>query len=234
MALDLYVGCFSRYHARQWENLAQQYARETGSEYRIITPDGGPPQAANWDEVTEAVGHWRARMNAALGAHLRSPLDWRESRDTPYFTHRPGYDAYGALLLWAAYTEVGKSPPERYSGEWFSDPVYKECSTPKPGQKSRALLCGALWLPADFEFGFQAQNLTGDQVEIRSNRSLLDALKWLNDSTFRLSPDQLRQAACDNYEDDAPLSDLARFGLAVFHEMAEKSVEHHLPILLDS
>ena len=46
--------------------------------------------------------------------------------DAPYFTDRPGYDAYGALLVWASHAELGTTSPEFYSGEWYSDEAYLE------------------------------------------------------------------------------------------------------------
>ncbi len=66
MAFDVYVGGFSRYYAREWENAGQKSARENGAEYRMIGPDG-PPQGADWQEVSEAVTHWLAAINNGLG-----------------------------------------------------------------------------------------------------------------------------------------------------------------------
>lgn len=66
MSFDVYVGGFARFFAREWEYVAQKWARETGTHYQMIGPDG-PPQAANWDKVAEAVMHWKAAINKGLG-----------------------------------------------------------------------------------------------------------------------------------------------------------------------
>src|SRR5262245_6788468 len=178
MALDIYVGGFARFFAREWENVTQKWARETGTEYRLIGPNG-PPKAADWDEVVGAVTHWKAAINTGLGNNLCSPLDWDESRHAASFTDRPGYDGYGALLVSAAHAERGTSPPLQYSGEWYSDDAFVECSKPKQGQKFRPLICGSLWLPGKFAFSFDFESLTGEKVHICSNIDLQRCLQDL-------------------------------------------------------
>ena len=89
--------------------------------------------------MSDAVTHWRAAINNGLGDNIETPIDWDESRDAPYFTDRPGYDAYGALLVWAAHAERGTTPPEAYNGEWYADEAFIACSEPKQGQKYRPI-----------------------------------------------------------------------------------------------
>lgn len=233
MAFDVYVGGFSRYYALEWENVAQKWARETGSSYQMIGPDG-PPQSADWEEVTAAVTHWQASLNQGLGDNLPAPFEWDESKNAPYFTDRPGYDGYGALLVWAAHAERGSTPPDSYNGEWYSDEAYVECSEPKKGQKYRPIICGTLWLPGEFEFSFDFQDLTGEKVHICANTSLLDSLDELNQNTFQLTSDELSAALKGDSEEEPTLAELARFGLALFRDLADKSVQHHLPIVLST
>lgn len=233
MALDVYVGGFARYYAHQWENVAQKWARETGQEYHMVGPHG-PPQPADWNEVAEMVTHWRAAMNEALVEHLSQPLDWDETRSAPYFTDRPGYDGYGALLVWAAHAERGTTPPDDYSGEWYSDEAFIECSEPKAGQRYGAILSASLWLPGNFEFSFGFQNLVGEQAHICSNVGLQRALLDLNEKTFGMSQGDLEAGQQGDLDDNPSLSALARSGLSLFHSLARKSVEHHLPIMLDN
>lgn len=231
MAFDVYVGGFSRFYAREWENVGQKWARETGAHYQMIGPDG-PPQAANWDEVTEAVTNWKGAINQGLADNLPQPLDWDESSDAPYFTDRPGYDGYGALVVWAAHAEHGSTPPESYDGEWFSDEAYIECSEPKQGQKYRPIICGTLWLPGEFGFSFDFEDLTGEAVHICANTSLQQSLRDLNKNTFGMNDDELSKALKADLDDEPSLETLARFGLALFQNLADQSVQHHLPIML--
>ena len=233
MAFDIYVGGFARFFAREWENVVQKWARESGTHYEMIGPDG-PPQPANWDEVAEAVSHWKAAINNGLGSNISTPIDWDESSDAPYFTDRPGYDGYGALLVWAAHAERGTKPPDSYSEEWYSDEAFLECSQPKRGQKYRPITCGSLWLPGEFEFSFDFKDLIGENVHICANSSLERSLRDLNRNTFGMSTDDLHDALKIDFGDNPSLEVLARFGLSLFQGLAEKSVEHHLPIIMST
>ncbi|MDZ4819581.1 MAG: hypothetical protein SGJ20_11465 [Planctomycetota bacterium] len=232
MALDVYVGGFSRYYSFQWENVAQRFSRESGMEYRMVGP-GGPPQPADWNEVAKSVSQWKAAINEGLADNIAVPLEWDETKTAPYFTDRPGYDPYGALKVWTAHAERGTSPPELYSGEWYTDEAYIECSKPKHDQKYRAILCGSLWLPGDFEFSFDFENLAGEKAHICSNNSLLQSLELLRQDSFNLTDAEL-EAAVKNDSGDAPsVRSLAQFALWIFLELTKKSVTHHLPIVLN-
>lgn len=233
MAFDLYVGGFARFYAREWENVAQKWARETGARYQMIGPDG-PPQAANWDEVAEAVTCWKAAINNGLGSNLSQKIDWDESSAAPYFTDRPGYDSYGALVVWAAHAERGTEAPESYDGEWMSDEAFIESSKPNLGQKYRPIICGTLWLPGEFEFSFDCEDLTGEKVHICSNSSLQRSLRDLNSNTFGMSSGELDDALTSNVGDNPSLRSLARFGLALFQRLADESVRYHLPIVFST
>jgi hypothetical protein len=231
MALDIYVGGFARFYAREWENVVQAWARQSGQQYQMIGPNG-PPKAANWDEVADAVNYWKAAINQGLGFNVSEPLDWDESRNAPYFTDRPGYDGYGALVVWAAHAEVGTAPPQAYDGDWFSDSAFKQCSEPKLGQKYRSIVSASLWLPGEFEFSFDFQDLTGNKAHICSNKSLENTQRDLNAKTIKMSNGDLDLARKADFGEKPTLEQLARFGLALLHSLAVKSVEHKLPIQL--
>lgn len=233
MALDIYVGGFARFYTREWENVVQAWARQTGQHYQQIAP-GGMPDPPKWDDVANAVTHWRTAINTGLGSNLSEPLDWDESRNAPYFTDRPGYEGYGALVVWAAHAEVGTPPPKEYSGEWYSDEAYKQCVEPKDGQKYRSITCGSVWLPGTFVFSFDFQDLTGSKSHICSNLSLEKCLSELNAATFKMSQGDLDAAQKANFSEKPTLEELARFGLALLHGLARKSVEHHLPIQMST
>jgi hypothetical protein len=120
------------------------------------------------------------------------------------------------LLVWAAHAERGTNPPEVYDGEWFSDEAFMECSAPKEGQRYRPITCGSLWLPGDFEFSFDFEDLTGQKVHICANASLQQSLRDLNESTFGMSTDDLASALHADFGEKSNLEVLARFGLALF------------------
>ena len=109
MSLDVYVGPLARYYGGDWENGA--------------APSSGQRPAGR-ERIRQTVVTWRETLQAALGDTVPVPLDWDETDAAPYFVGRPGWDGFGALVLWAAYVEhpVLRAPaalPE----EWDSDPA---------------------------------------------------------------------------------------------------------------
>lgn len=232
MALDVYVGGFSRYFAREWENVAQKWARESGVEYEMIEADESEP--VDFDAVAEAVGHWREALNAGLGTNLDEPLEWDESRTSPYFTDRPGYSGYGALLVWAAHTEAESTPPDRLEPDWYEDATFAEYSDPGKSETYRAILCPGLWLPGQFQFSFDFEHLTGDEVHITSNLALQEALGALNEQTFGLAAADLDARLEAGLVEGASLREMAALGLAMFTRLCEKSLEFRLPIMIDA
>jgi hypothetical protein len=230
MALDLYTGCFSRYFAREWENVVQRHAREQGLNYQQISPHG-PIQKADWDEVTQMTEEWRQAMNEGLGSNLEQPLTWREDRETPYFTDRPGYDSYGALMLWAAYMEGDMTPPTAFVDPWYDDPVLQKYSNAENAPSLGPLMACSLWLPGDFHFSYEFSDLTGQTPRITSN----EALRWTLEKIEHggLSPSPTMGDAPGSSEPPS-LKFLAEIGLSVFQQICAKSIEHHLPIILDT
>ncbi len=69
----------------------------------------GQPGAAgakkDRERIQASVLAWRRTLDGALAPHLAEPLSWNETSEVPWFTDRPGWDGFGALVLWAAYAE---------------------------------------------------------------------------------------------------------------------------------
>jgi len=151
--LDLYVGTLTRYY---------------GS-------DGQAPD----DDTRLSVLMWRDSLSLALEEHLEDPLDWDESAAAPHFTAELGWQAYSALLLWAAYAEHPELPrPEAATAEWEADPAYRASNAEGLASHYGQLLYGPeLWLPCSFGFTFHAEDVCGDQVTIGSSVALLAELQ---------------------------------------------------------
>ena len=61
---------------------------------------------------------------------------------------------------------------------------------------------------------------------------LLEQLRYLNSRTFSASPEDLARWRTSEVEADSNFEAHAKYGLAVFLELAENSVAHRLPIKL--
>ena len=120
MGLDVYVGSLTRYNSGDWELIAQKVAREMGVPFQVIRPDGETSEAIPPDETKRVIFEWRNSISKALG----TLLDWDESPHSPYFTDKPDFDGYMALLLWAACAEQSVPPPRWLPEDLSKDSAY--------------------------------------------------------------------------------------------------------------
>ena len=88
----------------------QRAAQEMGVSFEVRPPDGEPQPRVDPTELEPLVGAWRESLNASLANHISGPLEWREGMAPPYFTDKPAWDGYSALLIWAAHEEHPGSP----------------------------------------------------------------------------------------------------------------------------
>ena len=248
MALDVYVGSLTRYYSGNWETVGQAWAREAGVKYQRIRPEDMPflrrlgirilsifdrrnNQSPRLSEVQLAVIAWRQTLTTSLP---NKKLDWQESIDTPYFTDRPAWDGYAGLLLWAAYDEhPDMERPTLSNSNWIEDPAFRASTAQGFTSRYSHLLRSEFWLPAEFEYPFGGESLNGEQCIFGSSIELLRELEELSKRTWQADGQVLETQREHGNEDDHPLEVSAQFGFAVFHKLAELSVEHWLPMKLD-
>lgn len=234
MGLDVYVGSLTRYYCGDWESKAARMCREDGTPFQVIRPGGTAPPIRP-DEVGPMVLQWQADMCDELRLRLQSPLDWSEDFAGPYFTDRPGWDAYFGVVLWAAYEEHPElARRERVPNDVTSDPAL--AASRAEGFRSRypSLISDVeMWLPGEFDFTFLAPALTGDETGIGSSVALLEELRDLNARTWNADDGLLAEWRRTCPVGAEPLESHARFGLAVLLDLARLSVDHRLPMKLD-
>ena len=230
MAFDIYAGGFARYFAREWENVMQKTARERGMPYQMIRPDGdaGP---AKWEDVQEGVQNWRAAIIQGLRDNAPADLDWDESRNAPYFTDRPGWDGYSALVLMAACAACEEPLPEKLPAEALASPVIERVNAPNFQAGYRSITQVQLWLPGSFNFGFEFVDLCNQKIFIGSVENLVKSLDALSQKGG-FTEEEKATALRDNYDDQANCRTIARFGLAVFQGVARQALSHRLPMML--
>jgi hypothetical protein len=226
MALDVYVGSLTRYCMGDWEGVGETATRE-GPRSRIGR--GQDP-----DRVQESVLAWRASLVASLAGTVDLELDWDESPDADYYTGRPGWDGFGSLVLWAAYTEhPGLRRPDTLPEEWDDDAALRRCNARGFRSRYSHLVRNVeLWLPASFEITFEGEDVDGRRIVMGSAETLARQLADLNGATWKVKADEVAAWAGPSPR-DAALEAQARYAFAVLNDLAAKAVGHGLPIKLD-
>jgi hypothetical protein len=235
MGLDIYVGSLTRYYARDWETVVQQYGRESGMPVDVVRPNEPEDAVADPNEIRADVLAWRESLSKGLGGNLSGPLDWDESPESPYFTDKPAWDCYSSLLLWAAYSEhPDLVRPVDCIEDWTKDEAYGRSADREFRTRYPALLRNTeIWLPSDFRFTFPAADVSGNTITFGSAVSLRDELIELNARTWRADNSTLAAWRKAGAEHLAPLEAGARFAFAVFIDLASAAVEHKLVMKLD-
>jgi hypothetical protein len=237
MGLDVYVGTLTRYYTRDWETIMQQYAREQGMPLKMVRPDGSPlpNDAPDLELVKAALDLWRGNLAQASRQHVGEPITWEEWPDAPYFTDKPGFAAYSSLLLWAAYDDNPDCRrPVKGVSNWTKDRAFRRSNARKSQTRYPSLVQDVeLWLPGEFSCVFEGPDIAGNKIVMGSVDSLCDELRTLNERTWRADEATIGAWSKEATDDDAPLEAGARFGFAVFSELAGKAREHRLVMQLD-
>lgn len=252
MAFDVYVGTMTRFYTENWENVAQRMAREQGMEYHIIRPGGEEGPKADAAEVKQAVAGWCEWLSSQLKSQGIGSLSWSEEDNSPYFTQRPGWDGYTALVVRAAYAEHPELKlPKNVPEDWSSNPAYEKSMSDDFKSKYNAILREQLWLPLDFPFVFHCPTIVSEELTwIGSTFALKSQLEELNKqlvqnpqpsatdsstswttkfgSLFKKKEKHLTQ----DQNEEGDLIKASRVAIDMFYELANQACDNKLPILL--
>lgn len=234
MGLDLYVGPLTRYHLGDWLTITQQIGAQNGYDVRIVRAHEDEEAETDPGVVHNAVREWQQWLGEALG----SPAVWSEGPAQPYWTDKPDWDGFGAVILLAAYDERPDLRPaagaKQDDPREFGDAPAYQAASEQP-QHYVSLLAGVeWWLPlTEDPVVIEAPRPTGQPTRMASIDRLAAELRLLNERTGILAghdPEELRRAAPGA---DATLEEAARFGLAVTLDLVEKAIQHRQPLLMD-
>ena len=235
MALDVYVGSLTRYHAGEWETVGDKIARERSRQGHTARPRGPAALIEDPAGIHAAVVAWRVGLMQSLGNRIDTPLDWEEALHVPYFTGRPGWDGFGSLVLWAAYAEhPGRRCPEVLPEEWDSDPVLMRSNA--EGYRSRyahLVRHVELWLPCPFEFTFEGETVDRRRTVVGSTTTLRRQLAELNAATWEASAAAVVGWGRTPPSSNASLELRARYAFAVLSDLVQQATGHKLPMKLD-
>jgi hypothetical protein len=198
VGLDVYVGSLARYYLGDWETIIQQIARQQGFDVQIVRPT--QPKRGLVSQLIERitrsrrigaeaamrdVDRWREYLGKASG--LGGAFSWNESLEYEYFTDKPAWDCYGALLLWACYEQFPSAPRASVAGEYTSDAAYQTVRA-LPAQRYPHLIEDTeFWFPVNLKSPIAATTPLGENVVVGSSIRLLEELEELNLRTWNAS-----------------------------------------------
>lgn len=259
MGMDIYSGTLTRYYSRNWKNITQQLAEENGQ--KCVVTDGCGNEIkpvedpAEIEQIREAVSTWAENLTASLPTDKPMPI-WDETTDKDYYTDKPDWEAYGALIMLQACQSLNCPLPEYVESGWnaYDEPVVKKAMSQK---LANSLLSDtSIWLPIPEKSIFTAPLPTGDEVTISTvellkqeleelNRQMWQAdeatiLSWRNDKYYvpakqpepKLILDFIRRpnkTQKERYRTEG----LAQCAYSMLYQAVRFATEQQLPILLD-
>ena len=241
MGLDIYVGSLSRYYLGAWETIVQQAARQQGFNVRVIRPAAPKPSIFRrlvslilprrnpLPALQQAILQWQHSLEQASGAEL--PFVWNDSVDYDYYTDKPGWQWYGALLLWAAHEQDPNESWPTVIHSWSKDPAFQKVRSRSNHEYPHLLSDTEIWLPVEVPKPFDTTDPFGNDTVVGSSLALLRELRLLNTRTWNASANEI--AKWRAAELPAGHESDARIGFALVYELCTLAVQHRLPMKLD-
>ena len=196
MGLDIYAGTLTRYYSHNWKTVVQQWSEENGYAFNRITPDG--ESADNEEELSPAeiqaaVENWRDQILSAISQPGQPPYTpWPEDNEKPYYTDKPDWDAFGAMLLVAACHTYDEPVPPTVEKDWIfgEHPLVARLASDE--ERVWSLFRGTTWwLPLADSFLFQGPLPTDDQAVIATLGGLRKELAKLNQLAWQADEDTI-------------------------------------------
>ena len=198
MGLDLYAGTLTRYYSHNWKTAVQQWAEANGYSFQKLAPDGSPvaeeeltPEEVR--NIQSAVERWRDSLLDAIRQNKEQPYTpWTEDNEKPYYTDKPDWDAFGAMLLVAACHTYGEPVPPTVKKGWdFGEhPLIARLAA--DGEQVWSLFRGATWwLPLPDAFLFQAPLPTDSTAVIGTAGGMRKELEKLNRLAWQADEDTI-------------------------------------------
>ena len=206
-------------------------------------------------EVQAAVENWRDQILSAISQPGQPPYTpWPEDNEKPYYTDKPDWDAFGAMLLVAACHTYNEPVPSTVEKDWnFGEhPLVARLASDE--ERVWSLFRGATWwLPLPDSFLFQAPLPTDDQAMIATLGGLRKELEKLNQLAWQADEDTILDwADTEGYPVEGTIDpdgqyskldisehtrydtqSLAKFAFSMFWRAMQFAEEQQVPILLD-
>ena len=251
MGLDLYAGTLTRYYGKNWKTATQQWAEANGMTYQKIETTPPEEDDLSPEDVCAIVSHWRDSLLEALAPSGGECVPWTEDNEADYFTVKPDWPAYGALLLYAAAKVYGEPYPATVAKDWdfAQEPLVRRAM--EDPQLNWSLFKGAQWwLPLEHPLMLTGETPTGDRIPMASSAALLLELLRINELGWKADEEAvLAWEHTEGYPADGEIRDgrleevtghteystvsLARYAYSLFWQSVKFSLQHKVPLLMD-
>ncbi len=252
MGLDVYAGTYVRYYARSWKTVNQQFCEANGLEYhQIRVNDTSPPSVK---EITEGVKNWENQLITVLhNSGVPIAEAWEENNEKQYYTDKPDWDAFNALLLYTAAKILGENFPKEFSKNMdiYGHPLMDKIGKTEQVMMGWSLFRGVChWIPINdgIMFNFPLPNGVSADIaatallkseltrinELDWNADRKTILSWKNTEGYPVDAD-LKSGKIENMQISTMYNteSLAKFAFSILWEAAEFSEKERVPIILD-
>lgn len=269
MGLDIYAGTLTRYYSNNWKTIVQQFCEDNGIEFAKEDDNGMEidKQEQSPEEICQIVSEWRdgiidsieqqkKKSNSFFNLFKKkdaSTLAWEENNTKDYYTDKPDWDAYGALLLFVASIiydeEIPKTLPKNWDFE--SNPLIQRLHADKKTAGWSLFRSAMMWLPIDEGFTFTDTTPDGNEITISTSGNLINELNDINAMCWKADEETIlywRKIEGYNAEEeifdkrndalivkngDSNTESLAKFAFSIMYSAANYSLKHHVPIIFD-
>lgn len=254
MGLDIYAGSMTRYYAQNWKTVTQQWAEQNGMQYSRITPnaDGSGEKGPDVAEIQQDMVFWMDNLLQAMASSI-GPADrtWVEDNVSPYYTDKPDWDAYGALLLYGACRKYRLDVPQTVEKGWdFNRHEILQHAFADENLNWSLYRGTAWWLPIEEMMIFQYQTPNGVDMAFGTTGALLEELRCINEMGWNAQEAEiLGWQHSEGYPADMEMVDgqykriadntqyntqsLAKYAYSLLYQAARFSRDNRVPIILD-
>ncbi len=250
MGLDIYSGTLIRYYSRNWLTSVQQWGIDNGFDVRMVRA-AGDSEPAPVEEITQGVTGWKQQVLEIFKPSLTKPVLWNEDNDiTPYYTDKPDWCAYQALLAYACSHITGQALPPVIPKDydfWKSEMYQAYRSS---NSAALTLFECEWWLPVADEFMWNGVLPTGHKRVIGTVGMLADELEQINNIQWQADEQTiLGWTETEGYPDDGYYKNgkvemgevhkeydtlsLAKFAFSIMWKAVKHSRQYGTLIILD-
>lgn len=182
------------------------------------------------EQIRNMICRWADLLATNIEPPLLSPL-WDERSERDYFTDRPDWETYGALVMLQVCHLQNCSWPEYIESGWnvFDEAVVKKAISQKI--VNSLLFDVSCWLPIPIKSVFVTTLPTGDEATILSwrNEKYYVPIKQKEPKLILGFIRRTNKTQKEKYRTE----ELAQCAYSMLYQAVNFATEHRVPILLD-